>query len=165
MDDISEEYKLYKICKSHIKYNRTIPVYRIILNNENILNLIDNKGRNLLFLSVMAKNYKLVRFILRINPIQRANIYGVTPIIVSVINKYDGILKLLLENKPNFDVDHYKKSALHYAAVYNRYNMAKLLISYGIKFTKCKNGNTPLHYAVIYNNIKINFLIKRSFLI
>jgi ankyrin repeat protein len=87
---------------------------------------------------------------------------GWTPLIISVRNGTLEITKLLVEDVGNIDLDQEDKegnTALHYAALYNRMEEFKLLLSGGINYGIKNKGNlTAVQYAPKYESLFIKAL-------
>jgi len=99
------------------------------------------------------------------------NLYARTPLYYSLYNGYDEMVKLLIENGADVNIqDDYGKTPLQLAVEYNNDEMVKLLIENGADLNIQNNdtsalsemepgmGNTSLHWA-IYNNTEMAELL------
>lgn len=78
-------------------------------------------------------------------------------------NGYLGIVKLLIENKADINIEDKKVSPLNLAIMQEQTKIAKLLIENGAKLnSQDMLGNTPLHNAIIKDNASITQLLLKN---
>jgi ankyrin repeat protein len=93
--------------------------------------------------------------------INKADIYGNTPLYWACLNNNLELVKLLLEHGAQESVNKvnkYGRTPLHWACEENNINIVKLLLNNGAKESinkanKC--GSTPLYWACYHNNLEL----------
>jgi len=144
-----------------IKYKNKNFVEELLKNDSNTL-FADNNGNNSLHLGIMSRDIELINIILQHSEKQiiinsRTN-NGETPLHYSTNLQEIKIVKLLLENGANINLQDYEHeyNILHYAINLGSKELVKICLNNNIDINRQDIfGNTALHYTVIEGNNEI----------
>ena len=124
-----------------------------------------NKGGYLpLTLACYYGRLDIVKFLAdKVDDINGNSNYG-TPLMAAAVKGHAKISEVLLNHKANPNgTDGNNTTALHYAIMFKKKDLIKVLINAGADITlKDNNGNSPEDYAKMLNNKEINELIKNE---
>jgi len=127
--NIRDKYNNYLI--QYIIMNNKLDFLKLILKRNPKIDIIDNDGKNLLYIPIKFDYYEIVNEILKFNK----NNIG-----LSIIDFQDK----------------FKNIPLHYAIKYKNIKIIDLLLNYNSdKFIKDINGNNSLHLSIYTKNISI----------
>lgn len=115
--------------------------------NFGCVNVVDNRGDTPLHYACRENKLYIVDFLLKNGAVQKANYAGDIPLDISFAEYKIKQAELLLKNDSGSvnRVDEYGNTLLH--KYYNRIDVVKLLLHYGAKQIKNKDGITPLALA------------------
>ena len=113
--------------------------------------MVDDSGNSLLHIAISCGKYEAVELLIYNGAnIEIRNKDYIAPIHQCVISNQPEILELLLTQKNcNVDLkDNYGGTALHYCALSDNFECAKILLKYNASFcSQCNNGFYPIHLA------------------
>ena len=154
--------KLYELLNILFSYGAS-PNISVIFDGEPPIK--ENENISLLMFAIKNKDLNLVNLILKFNPeINKADIYGRTPIIYAVIfnnNDSTDILNLLIQHKANINYslqlrmseDQYQYHSVFTLAIFQDLkNVTKCLLdnNVDVNFRTSPRGDTGLHIAAYY---------------
>ena len=154
--------KLYELLNILFSYGAA-PNISVIFDGEPPIK--ENENISLLMFAIKNKDLNLVNLILKFNPeINKADIYGRTPIIYAVIfnnNDSTDILNLLIQHKANINYslqlrmseDQYQYHSVFTLAIFQDLkNVTKCLLdnNVDVNFRTSPRGDTGLHIAAYY---------------
>ena len=158
----SVDEKLYELLNILFSYGAS-PNISVIFDGEPPIK--ENENISLLMFAIKNKDLNLVNLILKFNPeINKADIYGRTPIIYAVIfnnNDSTDILNLLIQHKANINYslqlrmseDQYQYHSVFTLAIFQDLkNVTKCLLdnNVDVNFRTSPRGDTGLHIAAYY---------------
>lgn len=146
-------------------------VVELLINNERF-KLLNFEFNYPLIQAFKTKNKDILKLLLNmknidLNIVDEEN-NSVLILVFDIDNKKYELTKLILENKNFIMINHRRDkdsfSALHLAAMHNKVDLMKLLITYGADINiKNINGGSLLHTAIGYQNVKtVEFLVEQG---
>ena len=124
---------------------------KIINDNPETINFINNEGNNILFSAIEKNNYNLLKFLLEKDPnlVNSQNIYKETLLHKAVENVNHKLINLLLEKDADGNIkNQFGETPLHIAALKGEYKVIKLLLLYNCDPTiRTNDGFSAEEYA------------------
>lgn len=137
---------------------------KIYNDNPESINTENKDGYLPLTLACYYGHLEVVDFLAeKVKNINGTSKFG-TPLMAAVVKGYAKITEKLLLHKANPNSkDANNTTALHYAIMFKKKDLVKLLLEAGADLSlKDNNGNSPEDYAKMVNNTDINKLIKKK---
>jgi len=152
-----------------IKYKNKTFIEDLLKYESNTL-FADNTGNNSFHLSILSRDIEIIKLILKHSEktiiINSRTDNGKTPLHYAVNLQEIKIVKLLLENGANIDLQDYEHeyNILHYAINFGSKELVEFCLTNNIDINRQDIfGNTALHYSVIEGNNEIlNMVIEQK---